>query len=59
MVRIILQLVTAAVSFLFSNKYIFFTIFFQGVYVMVLPVNVTCCQFWILYLSRESVEEVA
>lgn len=62
MVRIILQLVTAEVSFLFSNKYIYiyiFTIFFQGVYVMVLLVNVTCCQFWILYLSRESVEEVA
>lgn len=39
--------------------HVFFTVCFQEAYVMVQPVNVTCCQFWILYLSGESTEEVA
>lgn len=38
---------------------VFFPVCFQGACVMVLPVSVTCCQFWILYLSGESAEEVA
>lgn len=38
---------------------VFFPVCFQGACVMEQPVSVTCCPFWILYLSRESTEEVA
>lgn len=38
---------------------VFFPVCFQGACVMVQPASVTCCQFWILYSSGESAEEVA
>lgn len=38
---------------------VFFPVCLQGACVTVQPVSVTCCPFWILYLSRESTEEVA